>query len=68
MSPQDIGNFPDTNVAESLQRLPGVQIDRSANGEGTAVLIDGLRYNLTTLNGNVFLTGPRILFVGRVLG
>src|SRR3954466_16386351 len=39
---EDIGKFPDQNVAESLQRLPGVQIDR-AGGQGTAVLIDGLR-------------------------
>jgi iron complex outermembrane receptor protein len=57
VAPEDIGKLPDTNVAEALQRLPGVQIDRSASGEGTAVLIDGLRYNLTTLNGDVFLTG-----------
>ncbi len=68
VSPQDIGNFPDTNVAESLQRLPGVQIDRSANGEGTAVLIDGLRYNLTTLNGNVFLTGREFYSSGESSG
>ena len=41
---EDIGKMPDNNVAESLQRLPGVQIDRSgANGQGNSVLIDGLR-------------------------
>jgi len=44
-------------VAESLQRLPGVQINRGQQGEGTAVLIDGLRQNLVTLNGDLFLTG-----------
>jgi iron complex outermembrane receptor protein len=45
---EDIGKMPDNNVAESLQRLPGVQIDRSgANGQGNSVLIDGLRQNLT---------------------
>lgn len=68
IAPEDIGKYPDTNVAESLQRLPGVQIDRSANGEGTAVLIDGLRYNLTTLNGDVFLTGREFYSSGEASG
>ena len=68
IAPEDVGKFPDSNVAESLQRLPGVQIDRSANGEGTAVLIDGLRYNLTTLNGNVFLTGREFYSSGESAG
>ena len=53
---EDLGKMPDQNVAESLQRLPGIQIDRS-QGQGTAVLIDGLRQNLVTLNGDIFLTG-----------
>lgn len=35
---EDIGKFPDQNVAESLQRLAGVQIDRE-NGQGTKVRI-----------------------------
>ena len=65
--PEDIGKFPDQNVAESLQRLPGVQIDR-ANGQGTAVLIDGLRQNLTTLNGEVFLTGREFYVSGEASG
>ena len=47
---EDIGKMPDQNVAESLQRLPGVQINR-AGGKGTQVLIDGLGNNLITLNG-----------------
>ncbi len=29
---EDIGKFPDQNVAESLQRLPGIQIDRENGG------------------------------------
>ena len=53
---EDIGKMPDQNVAESLQRLPGIQINR-AGGKGTQVLIDGLGNNLITLNGEVFLTG-----------
>jgi iron complex outermembrane recepter protein len=62
---EDIGKMPDNNVAESLQRLPGVQIDRSgANGQGNSVLIDGLRQNLVTLNGDVFLTGKEFYVSG----
>jgi len=60
---EDIGKMPDQNVAESLQRLAGVQIDRSG-GQGTSVLIDGLRQNLTTLNGDVFLTGKEFYVSG----
>src|SRR5690348_5688453 len=41
IAPEDIGKMPDQNVAESLQRLPGIQINR-AGGKGTQVLIDGL--------------------------
>jgi iron complex outermembrane receptor protein len=66
---EDIGKMPDNNVAESLQRLPGVQIDRSgANGQGNSVLIDGLRQNLVTLNGDVFLTGKEFYVSGEGSG
>jgi iron complex outermembrane recepter protein len=66
---EDIGKMPDNNVAESLQRLPGVQIDRSgANGQGSSVLIDGLRQNLVTLNGDVFLTGKEFYVSGEGSG
>src|SRR5690606_11420690 len=34
ISAEDMGKFPDTNLAESLQRITGVSIDRS-NGEGS---------------------------------
>ena len=37
---EDIGKFPDTNLAESLQRIPGVAIDRN-NGEGATVTVRG---------------------------
>ena len=67
VAPEDIGKMPDQNVAESLQRLPGVQIDRSG-GQGTAVLIDGLRQNLITLNGDVFLTGKEFYVSGEASG
>src|SRR5271170_2745202 len=66
---EDIGKMPDNNVAEALQRLPGVQIDRSgANGQGSSVLIDGLRQNLVTLNGDVFLTGKEFYVSGEGSG
>ena len=37
---EDIGKFPDTNLAESLQRITGVSIDRQ-NGEGAQVTVRG---------------------------
>lgn len=50
---EDIGKFPDKNVADSLQRVPGVIIDRDG-GEGSRVSIRGLSSDLTLtqLNGN----------------
>lgn len=49
---EDIGKFPDTNLAESLQRITGVSIDRS-NGEGSRITVRGMgpEFNLVTLNG-----------------
>ena len=64
IAPEDIGKMPDQNVAEALQRLPGLQIDRSSSGQGSSVLIDGLRQNLTTLDGSVFLTGKEYYAIG----
>ncbi len=48
----DIGKFPDTNLAESLQRISGVSIDRSI-GEGSKVTVRGVGpdFNLVLLNG-----------------
>jgi TonB-dependent receptor len=48
----DIGKFPDTNLAESLQRISGVSIDR-ANGEGSKVTVRGVGpdFNMVLLNG-----------------
>lgn len=52
ISAEDIGKFPDTNLAESLQRITGVSIDRS-NGEGSTVTVRGFgpEFNLVLLNG-----------------
>src|ERR1700730_17854181 len=64
---EDIGKMPDQNVSESLQRLPGISINRSG-GTGTQVLIDGLGNNLITLNGEVLLTGREIYYSGEGSG
>lgn len=49
---EDIGKMPDRNIAEALQRIPGISINRE-NGEGTDVTIRGIapNLNLTTING-----------------
>lgn len=52
ISAVDMGKFPDTNLAESLQRITGVSINR-VNGEGSEVTVRGFggNFNLITLNG-----------------
>lgn len=52
ISAEDIGKFPDSNLAESLQRITGVSIDRR-NGEGAEVTIRGFGSdnNMVLLNG-----------------
>lgn len=44
---EDIGKFPDTNIAESLNRIPGVTITREISGDGLNVAIRGLGTNFT---------------------
>ena len=48
---EDIGKFPDTNLAESLQRVPGVAIDRDA-GEGRSITVRGLGQDFTRVRIN----------------
>lgn len=57
ISAEDIGKFPDTNLAESLQRITGVSIDR-INGEGSKVTVRGLGpdFNLVLLNNRTMPT------------
>lgn len=49
---QDIGSFPDQNLAEALQRVPGVTISRDS-GEGRQISLRGLgpEFTRTQLNG-----------------
>jgi TonB-dependent receptor len=58
ISAEDMGKFPDTNLAESLQRITGVSIDRS-NGEGSRITVRGFGpdYNMVTLNGRTMPGG-----------
>jgi iron complex outermembrane recepter protein len=48
---EDMGKFPDTNLAESLQRVPGVVIDRDA-GEGRNITVRGLGLDFTRVRIN----------------
>ncbi len=54
---EDLGKFPDLNVAESLQRISGVSIDR-AGGEGQQVTVRGLgpQFNTVLVNGRQIAT------------
>jgi TonB-dependent receptor len=57
ISAEDIGVFPDANVAEALQRITGVSIDRSG-GEGRFVTVRGLgpEFNTVLANGRMLAT------------
>lgn len=56
---EDIGSLPDQSVTETLARIPGVSINRFAaavdpdhfSAEGSGVVIQGLTYTKSTLNG-----------------
>ena len=52
LSADAIGQFPDNNVAEALQRVPGLSLERD-QGEGRFVVIRGANanFNTTTING-----------------
>lgn len=57
ISAEDLGKFPDLNVAESLQRITGVSIDRSG-GEGQQVTVRGFgpQFNTVLVNGRQIAT------------
>ena len=58
ISADDIGALPDGNVAEAVQRVPGVFLERD-QGEGRYIGIRGIDPNLntTTING-MFVPAP----------
>ncbi len=56
ISSDGLGRFPDLNVGEALQRVPGVQINREAEGRNATINLRGLpgEYARLTLNGVAF--------------
>lgn len=54
----ELGRFPDSDVADSLQHVTGITINRTTGGEGQYVSVRGLgsEYNITTLNDRVLAT------------
>ena len=56
ISSDGLGRFPDLNVGEAIQRLPGVQINREADSRNATISLRGLpgTFARTTLNGSGF--------------
>jgi len=52
ISAEDIGKFPDLNLSESLQRIPGVTLDRNGVGEGATINLRGLGPEFTQVEIN----------------
>lgn len=50
---EDMGKFPDLNLSESLQRVPGVTLERNNVGDGSAINLRGLgpQFTVVTVNG-----------------
>jgi iron complex outermembrane recepter protein len=55
---EELGRFPDADVADSLEHLPGITISRTTGGEGQKVSVRGFgpQYNIVTLNGRILAT------------
>ncbi len=55
---EEMGRFPDPNVADSLSHIPGVTVERTRDGEAQYVNIRGLgpEFSVVTLNGRVLAT------------
>lgn len=49
---EDIGKFPDSNLAESMQRIPGVALSRGDGGEGRNISVRGLGPQFTRVRIN----------------
>jgi len=57
VSAEDVGKFPDQNVADALQRVPGISVDRTG-GESRYITVRGFgpEFNAVTLNGRTMAT------------
>ena len=55
---EDLGRFPDANVADALSHITGITISRTRGGEGQYVNVRGLgpEYSIVTLNGRILAT------------
>ena len=49
---EDVGKFPDSNLAESMQRIPGVALSRGDGGEGRNISVRGLGAQFTRVRIN----------------
>ncbi len=58
ISAEELGKFPDRNVAEALGNIPGITVGRDGRGEGKSVTVRGLGedFAITTLNGRILPT------------
>ena len=68
ISAEDMGKFPDTNLAESLQRITGVAIERD-RGEGSKITVRGFGpdFNIVSFNGRQMPTnGGRSFDFGNI--
>jgi len=54
---EDIGKFPDANIAEAFNRIPGITISRDIDGEGVDIQIRGLGTSFT----KVLLNNAQVL-------
>ncbi len=64
---EDIGKFPDLNLAESMQRIPGMVVQRDPlTGDGTQISVRALpsSFTLVTMNGNRVATASDFGFTG----
>ncbi|MDN3640422.1 TonB-dependent receptor [Simiduia curdlanivorans] len=62
ISAEDIGKLPDVTITDSLQRIPGVSIRRSA-GEGSSLIVRGMPQVGSQLNGEAFMSPGSITTV-----
>ena len=55
---EDLGRFPDANVADSLSHITGITLQRTHGGEGQYVNVRGLgpNFSIVTLNGRILAT------------
>lgn len=55
ISAEDIGQLPDENIGEALQRVTGIQMGRADDGEGAKIQIRGISDNNVEINGQTLV-------------